>query len=221
MAVMNIKRIFTWLSFITLIGLVIWGLIAAEQKSKRENEGILLPDQITSTDHIWGREDALVTIVEYSDFQCPACRSYSNLINKFMDEESSTTARFVYRHFPLEQHPNAMPAAKSAEAAGKQDKFFEMYKILFERQPDWENSKDAKSIFITYAEELGLDKEKFSSDYELPEIADRINNDYKSGVKAKVGATPTFFINGKQITNPQSYEEFKKIIGDALPESII
>ncbi len=222
---MNSKRIFIWAGFIIIVGLMVWGLVLAEKKAKKESEGILLPDQVASTDHIWGREDAPVTIVEYSDFQCPACRSYSFLIDKYMTEQdalaSSSIARFVYRHFPLGQHANAMPAAKSAEAAGKQGRFYEMYKILFEKQPDWEGSKDAKTIFINYAEGLGLDKDKFLADYDLKEIEDKINNDYKSGVKASVEATPTLFINGKKIINPQSYEEFKKLIEDSIPKSNI
>ena len=224
MAFMNVKRIFIWAGFIIIVGLIVWGLVLAEKKANREESGILLPDQVISTDHIWGREDASVTIVEYSDLQCPACRSYSFLIDKLMQEEASSTVptvRFVYRHFPLAQHTNAISAAKTAEAAGMQGKFFEMYKMLFEKQPDWENAGDAKTIFINYAESLGLDKDKFLVDYELKEIEDKINNDYKSGVKASVEATPTFFINGKKIINPQSYEEFKKLIEDSIPKSNI
>jgi protein-disulfide isomerase len=96
-----------------------------------------------------------------------------------------------------------------------------MYGILFERQSDWENSTDAKSLFLTYALELGLDKDKFHSDYDRKDFEEIINNSYRSGVKAGVQGTPTFFINGKMITNPQSYDEFKEIIKNATTKSSI
>lgn len=211
---MNLKRLLLWGAFVLVIILIIWGLIAANNKAKREEAGLLLPDQVVATDHIWGNENAPVTIVEYSDFQCPACKSYHYMIDKLMGEMGSTTVRLVYRHFPLSQHANAVPAAKASEAAGAQGKFFEMYEILFDRQSDWENSSDAKSIFVSYAEELKLDKDKFLTDFDLKDFEDVINKDYKSGVKANVTYTPTLFVNGKKIENPQSYDELKKIVDD-------
>ncbi len=222
---MNLKRIFIWLGFIIIVGLVIWGLIAADKKSKRLDKNTPLVDQVVSTDHVLGSPLAKVTIVEYSDFQCPACKAFHYLVDKFMAEQASSTAtttvRFVYRHFPLPQHGNAISSTKASEAAGAQGKFFEMYGILFERQSDWENSTDAKSLFLTYALELGLDKDKFLSDYDRKDFEEIINNSYRSGVKAGVQGTPTFFINGKMITNPQSYDEFKEIIKNATTKSSI
>lgn len=211
------KRFLTWGSFVLIIGLVIWGLIAAEKKANREGAGLLLPDQIAVTDHIRGADTASVTLVEYGDFQCPACAYSYPLIEQLINSNSSTTLRFVPRHFPLAQHSNAISAAQSAEAAGKQGKFWEMYGMLYERQKAWETSTDgknsAKNIFIGYARELGLDEEKFLADFELQEIKDKIINDQKGGIKAGVNSTPTFFVNGKKINNPQSYDEFKKAVG--------
>ena len=212
---MNTKRIFTWGGFIILIGLIIWGMIAASQKSAKEGASLPLPDQITATDHIKGNASSTVTLVEYSDFQCPACAGYFPVVEKLF-REASTTMRLVYRHFPLSQHANAIPAALASEAAGKQGKFWEMYEMLFTNHDLWENSKNAKTIFSGYAEKLGLDMNKYNLDVDSRELKDKVDTDMKGGVKAGVNSTPTFYLNGKKVQNPNGYAEFKKLIDEAL-----
>lgn len=212
---MNSKRFFMWGGFIVVIALVIWGLIAAEKKSNREQAQIAEPDVITSLDHIKGDPNAPVTLLEYGDFQCPACAQYHPLVEEVLEGVGSSTVRFVFRHFPLSQHKNAMPSSLAAEAAGDQGKFYEMYNLLYERQVDWENVQNPESIFEGYASELGLDIIKFRESMKLSENLEKINNDYKSGLNAGVKGTPTLFINGKIIENPRSYEEFKNIIEEA------
>lgn len=208
---MNMKRILTWGGFVLIIGLIIWGMIAAANKADRESAGILPVEQITETDWVRGATDSPVTIIEYSDFQCPACGMYFPLVEKLFAENSSQF-RFVYRHFPLPQHANAKVAAQAAEAAGMQGKFWEMYTMLFENQADWESLKDPKTLFTDYAKKIGIDTEKFGLDYELPDIKKKIEDNVKSGLKAGVNSTPTFYLNGKKINNPRSYDEFKKLI---------
>jgi len=218
---MNLKRIFIWGGFVVIIGLVIWGLIAAQNKAEREEAKVYLPGEVLSTDHFKGNENAKVTVVEYGDFQCPACAAYLPLVNKVFADVGSSTMRIVFRHFPLAQHVNGMPASKAAEASGKQGKFWEMHDILFENQIEWEKSPNPRIKFVEYAKALGLDIDKFSSDFDSKEVSEKINNDYKSGIAAKINATPTFFVNGEKIENPQTYEQFKKIIEDtALKASI-
>lgn len=217
----NTKRFFSWFVFIIIVALVIWGLVAAQQKAVREQAGAVLPTEIVAADHIRGSTAGTstpVTLVEYGDFQCPACGSYYPIVERVIASTSPQTLRYVFRHFPLTQHANAVPAAKASEAAGKQGKFWEMYNILYQTQADWENAADAKTIFTGYAKTLGLDITKFSADFDSKAVMDIINNDYKGGAAAGINATPTFFINGKQITNPQSYDEFKKDIDNAVPK---
>ncbi len=216
---MNTKRYLTWGIFGVIVILIIWGLIAAEQKASREIASVPLPSEIVSTDHIKGNPNGSVTLVEYSDFQCPACKSYFPLVEQLVGEFGSTTLRFVYRHFPLPQHPNAVPAAEASEAAAKQGKFWEMYKVLFEKQENWETSGDAKSIFITYAQDLGLDVEKFTADMNSEEVKELVNTSFLSGKKADIQATPTFYLNGKSIVTPQTYDEFKTLIQNASATS--
>lgn len=211
---MNTKRILTWGAFIIVVGLITWGMIAAANKAERESTGIASVEQITEDDWVKGATSSPLVLIEYSDFQCPACGLFFPVIEKLI-KENSDKVRLVYRHFPLLQHTNATPAARAAEAAGMQGKFWEMYESLFNNQENWEGSTDVSLIFNTYAQNLGLDMVKYKADYESQTIKDKINDHVKSGVKAKVDSTPTFYLNGKKIKNPQTYEEFKKLIEDA------
>ncbi len=215
---MTSKRIITWASFIIIIGLIIWGLIAAQIKNNREQELAALPGEVVATDHIKGSEGVPVTVVEYGDFQCPACAQYYPIVEQVFSELGTSTARLVFRHFPLQQHANAIPAAHASEAASNQGKFWEMYSMLYEKQEEWQGLTDPKETFVSYAKLLGLDTVKFASDMELPETAERVLTDYRGGVSAKVGGTPTFFVNGKQIVTPQSYEQFKELLQKTASE---
>ncbi len=141
-----------------------------------------------------GNIDAKVVVIEYSDFQCPACGSAynyaKNTINEFQDE-----VRFEYRHFPLTSiHPYAFKAAVAAEAAGDQGKFWEYHDKLFENQ---DNLK--KEDLIKYAEELELDIEKFTATLEGTAKDSVVNKDIQEGISKGVNSTPSFFVNGKKI----------------------
>lgn len=210
---MNAKRILYWGGFIVIIGLMIWGLIAAANKTEKENANIAPVDKVTATDWVRGAPSSPVTLIEYSDFQCPACAAYFPVVEQLLAEVGDKVL-FVYRHFPLDQHRHAIPASQAAEAAGDQGKFWEMYKRIFETQTDWQDLADAKAVFAGYAQELKLDMAKYAVDVESKENLDKINNDLKSGIKAGVLGTPTFYLNGKKIS-PKNYEEFKKLVEDA------
>ncbi len=210
---MNTKRIFSWGAFILIIGLITWGMIAASNKAKRESSGIVSVDQVSESDWVKGATSTKITLIEYSDFQCPACGAYFPLVEKVFNEYSSKI-QFVYRHFPLTQHANAIPAAKASEAAGIQGKFWEMNAMLFTTQADWENSTSSKTIFTDYAQKIGLDLEKFDTDYESATTSERIEASLKSGLKAGVNSTPSFFLNGKKVS-PQTYEQFKTLLDEA------
>jgi protein-disulfide isomerase len=166
----------------------------------------------TNINHIKGMEDASVSLVEYSDLQCPACGVYYPVVKQIMKEFGDSMS-FEYRHFPLRTiHQNAESAALATEAAGLQGKFWEMHDILFERQKEWSNKK-GKNIFTIYAEEIGVDSLKFESDMLLNEdIKNKVENDFQSGLALSVNSTPSFFLNGVKMQNPRSYEEFRSII---------
>ncbi len=174
---------------------------------------------VSKSDHItWATDSAAKKniLVEYSDLQCPACKSFNEFIRQYIEASGSANAEipkkvtFVYRHFPLAQHAHAEQAAYAAEAAGKQGKFFEYVNLLFDKQKDWENSKDAVKKFETYAKDLGLDLNKFRKVRDSKESKDKVNADLLSGQKAEVNATPTFYLNGKKLGPINSFDEFLK-----------
>jgi protein-disulfide isomerase len=170
---------------------------------------------VTSTDHVRGKAGGKVTLVEFGDFQCPACGAYEPLVRKVLSDNKDTL-QIVFRHFPLTQiHPNALLAAKASEAAGLQGKFWEMHDMIYDRQVDWSGAMNARDLFVIYATNIGLDTKKFGDDLNSKVIEEKIQAEYKEGTRLGVQGTPTFFVNGKKIENPQSIEAFNKIIQDA------
>ena len=206
---------------IVIIG-SIFGVIKMASKSQVSDSGsnisALTISAINADENIKGDKEAKATLIEYSDFQCPACASYYPILKK-VSEDMGNQVRFAYRHFPLPQHKNAKIAATVAEAAGKQGKFWEMHDLIFQNQSDWSEEKNAAVIFAKYAQDLQLDLAKFQTDIASEEIKAKIENDYKSGVKAGVNSTPSFFLNGKKLDNPRNYDEFKNAILQALGQS--
>lgn len=192
------------------IGLIVWGLSYVWNFiNTPTGSNLPLPEasEVTDTDHAKVASDSGKILIEYSDFQCPACKQYHPIVEKLLGEHG-TKLTFVTRHFPLAQHKNAPLAARASEAAHKQGKFWEMHAMLFDRQDDWAEKGNAADIFADYAKELGLNVEQFKTDIDSQEVKDRVNADYASGVKNGVNSTPTFFYNGTKIENAKSYEDF-------------
>ena len=142
-------------------------------------------------DHILGAADAPVILLEYGDFQCPYCGAAHPEVER-VRRRMGNRLGFVYRHFPLTSlHSRAQPAAEAAEAAGAQERFWDMHDILFERQDALEDED-----LLTYAEEIGLHLQRFASDLVNGTHAPKVRQDFMSGVRSGVNGTPTFFING-------------------------
>jgi len=156
-----------------------------------------------------GPADAKVTIVEWSDFQCPFCAQAKDLIHQIL-EAYPKDVRFVFKNYPLPFHQQAMPAAKAAVAAGKQGKFFQMHDKLFENQRALSPEK-----YVEWAKEIGCDVEKFKKDMESPEVAAQITQEMKEAGEVGVRGTPSFFIDGKQPAG-RSFELYKSIIDENL-----
>jgi protein-disulfide isomerase len=170
-----------------------------------------------ATDHAKGAEagEGVVTLIEYSDFECPACSAYYPFVKELVDKR--TDVRFIYRHYPLTQiHPAAMSAAVATEAAGKQGKFWEMHDIIFDNQQNWSGQGNANGFFEKYARDLGLDMDQFMADVDDEAVQQKVLDDRASGYRAGVRGTPSFFVNGERIpSNPQSIAEFNSIIDAA------
>lgn len=172
------------------------------------------------TNHVVGPEDAKVTLIEYGDFQCPACKSYVPLVDE-IKKTYSDRIKFQFRHYPLVQiHPHAFIASRAAEAAGNQGKFYEMHDLLYENQESWSASSNPTPTFEAFARQLELDIEKFKADMNSAAIAAAINADVKEAQAAGANSTPTFVLNGSKIdNNPQNLDEFKKLIDEELTKN--
>jgi len=201
---------------LAVVGVVMLG-IGSIRNSPTGNSTLSTP--ITAADWSQGKIGSKVVLVEYSDFQCPACGAYYPIVKKLV-QEFGDRIQMVYRNFPLSTiHVNAERAARAAESAGLQGKFWEMHDMLFENQTRWATAGNSLDLFTQYALSLGLDKSKFTGDFSSNAVRDAVNSDYESGLKSGVNGTPTFFINGKKIENPNSYDDFKILIQNAVSQT--
>jgi protein-disulfide isomerase len=158
----------------------------------------------------FGPADAKVTLVEFSDFQCPYC-SRAATVAKKIKEKYGTKVRFVFRQFPLSFHQNANGAAAAALAAHAQGKFWELHDKMFENQ-----EKLDKASLEGFAKEVGLDVAKFKKAVDAQEVKDRIKADMDLGAEVVVQGTPTLFLNGKRVSNPTDFDEVAKSIDTLL-----
>lgn len=169
-----------------------------------------------ATNHVSGSNSTGVRLVEYGDFECEFCGRYYSLVEQ-VKEKYKDKIEFQFRNLPLIQiHKNAFAAARAAEAADKQGKYWEMYNLLFQNQTSWASAEDAKPIFEQYATQLGLNIEKFRTDAASTTTNEIINADIAEFKKTKEQmSTPTFFLDGKKI-EPKSVDEFSKLIDEAI-----
>jgi len=164
----------------------------------------------TLTQHIEGQGKAKVTLVEYGDYQCPFCGEYFPAV-KQVQAQFSQQIFFQFRNFPLTSlHQNAFAAARAAEAAALQNKFWEMHDALYETQTQWSGAGDPTSFFDQYATQLGLNLTQFKQDYASGKVNDLINADTAEGNKLNVQGTPTFFLDGKALNSSQLIDSSSK-----------
>jgi protein-disulfide isomerase len=162
-------------------------------------EAVLTMPVTEGRDHIQGPADAPVTLVQYGDYECPYCGAAYPII-KEVQTRMGDRLRFVFRNFPITtSHPHAELAAEAAEAADSQGKFWEMHDLLYENQRRLRD-QDLRA----YAEQLGLDVELFDKEIAEHIHAERVHEDFMSGVRSGVNGTPTFYINGAR--HDDSYE---------------
>ncbi len=207
------KRIIIALIVILGIGGLVW---YGATRPKTSTGDILT---IAADDWMKGDKNAKVTLIEYLDFECEACGAYHPAI-KQLENDFGSDFNLVVRYFPLPGHKNGLTAALAAEAAGQQGKFWEMHNKLFENQKDWGERQAADSkIFERYAQDIGLDIEKFKTDVNSQSVKERVERDRQAARKLNLSGTPSFFLNGEKIQNPRNYEEFKSVIEKAITSS--
>lgn len=172
---------------------------------------------VQGSSNYYGNMGSAVSLTEFVDFQCEACYSYYPYV-KQLKEQYKDKVKFQVRYFPITSgHQFAFQAARSAEAAARQDKFWEMHDKLFEGQKTWEQVKDPQQFFDQYAQDIGLNMEKFKADRTSSGVAAVINKDLEDVKKIDASGTPTFVLNGKKIENPgPSFEALSKVVDNAL-----
>jgi len=165
---------------------------------------------------IKGPENAKVTIVEFSDFQCGGCAAAYPIIKQVQAANPDQVA-VIYRHYPLTQiHPYAQLAAQAAEAAGEQGKFWEMHDRLFDQQTTWaalRSQDDVLALFSEYAQEFGIDKNAFMEKIQLDQVKQNVADDVSSGTRLNVDSTPTIYLNGQKVTAPA---QLSQLVADLL-----
>lgn len=196
----------TW-TIVGVIAVVLLGasFVYSNQIAQQANEGVEF------SAHIKGNPDAPTKLVEYSDFQCPACAQAFPVVQQLLEEHGDKIS-FEYKHFPLFSiHPHAVPAARAAEAAGQQGQFFAMHDKLFEEQSVWSNAASPNVYFEQYAEELELDMKLFKRHLNASVIDDKINDEFNEARELGFTGTPSFMLNGQRLQF-SSYDEFIELV---------
>jgi protein-disulfide isomerase len=189
-----------------LIGGSVW---YSSSVSEKYNDGVEVKA------HSKGGENAAVILVEYSDFQCPACGAFQPVLNEVLAQYGDKI-KFEYKHYPLVQiHPFAEPAARAAEAAGQQGKFFEFADVLFAKQADWSKGSNPTGFFTRYATELGLDMDLFAKHQKSSLLSDNIKANMMEARGLGLTGTPSFYLNGVKMEN-KTFDEFKAQIEAAV-----
>lgn len=202
-----------WIIFsVIVIGLLVALVVASQNANPKINVTNVNENTILSAaeasgniaDHVYGNKDAKVILIEYGDYQCPACGSaHPNL--KTITEEYKDQIAFVFRNYPLTtKHPNARAGSAAAEAAGLQDKYWEMSNYLYEHQDEWSplaGGTEVTNKLVSYAETLGLDTAKFSTDMASEAVNQKISFDQALGKKINVDSTPTIYLDNTKLDN--------------------
>lgn len=216
------NRMFFW----AIVGIIIAGSIVVVVKGGSSSDGsdkseplsgdaLELNTTVRDDDWTKGSDKNEVVLVEYSDFQCPACGQTAPVVRDLMDEFGNHIT-FVYRHNPLQSiHANAYDGARASEAAGIQGEFWAMHDKLFEEQGTWSDVSDPQELFVSYADDLGLDADQFETDYNSGAVEDAVDSDIEMGRTSGVNSTPSFFLNGTRL-QPSGYEAFRAILREEL-----
>lgn len=211
--------------FLAILGVILAvfvGVVVFQGSGKKTSTSNAQP-----TNHVEGNLNSKVTLLEYGDYECPACESFYPTVQA-IQQKYNATVKFQFRNLPLSQiHPNAIAGARAAEAADLQGKFWQMHDALYTATnwQQWSTSSNPDPYFWVYAQQLGLNVVKFKTDFASSAVNDRINADLAAFAKTgKPEATPTFFLNGTYIdngslldsNNQPSVAAFSKVIDDAL-----
>ncbi len=196
---------------VILVILLIFGGVLLFKGGKKNN---IVPP----TNHVMGTTKNNVTLLEYGDYECPACERYYPIVKEVVAKYQDRI-QFQFRNLPLNQiHPNAYAGARAAEAAALQNKFWQMHDALYDYQSTWSVASDPKPYLDDYAKQLGLNVTQFDTDFGGQHVNDLINADLNAFNKTgDTIETPTFYLNGKHINPAASLDDFQKLLDAVLP----
>ncbi|HEY9382286.1 MAG TPA: thioredoxin domain-containing protein [Gemmatimonadales bacterium] len=208
--------------FYLVLGAVALAGIAALVYQVRKPKAVSIPANVTvlTADtagfrgYLVGSDSALIEISEYADYQCPACQVFETIQFPAVREQLIATGkvRWRYRDFPLEMHPNARVAAHAAACAEEQGKYWELHSAIYDRQPEWADSRNAAGILSQLAGTLGIDRGRFDTCMSSAKYAGRIQASLDEGVRLGVGSTPTFLIAGRLYPGALSSDSLRSLV---------
>lgn len=213
-----------FLAILGVIIIILGGIFAISKQSADKKSGG--SSNSLTTNHVIGQGKKGVTLIEYGDYQCPVCKIYYSPLKQVADKYNNDIY-FQFRNLPLVSiHPNSFAGARAAEAAGLQNKYWEMHDKLYENQTQWASAPNALSFFKTYAKDIGLNATQFETDYASEKVNNAINADLDAFKKTgKEMATPAFFLDGVSVpnssltdpaTNTPTLEKFSALIDAAI-----
>lgn len=206
-----VSGIIPWVGATALIGLAVIALyLFTGAAATRPSTAA----PVAASDITFGPAGTRVTVIEYSDFQCPFCAEYATWMRQ-LREKYGDRVRFVFRNFPLAKHRWATLAARVAYAASLQGRFWEMHDLLYQRQDEWANSADPRPLFESYARSLGLDVQRFRDDADAQSALEFVKRQAAEGQTAGVTHTPWFVVNGESVL-PRSLGQFERLIEERL-----
>lgn len=185
------------------------------------NASLLIPQNayITSGfangEYLPASSSASATLVEFGDYECPACGVYSPFIQQLLTDFAGKF-NYVFRNYPLTQHVNAPVSSYAVEAAGLQGKFWQMHEKVYATQADWASLSDPTSVFVSYAKNLNLDVNKFTVDMNSSVVKNKVQNDLNDGNTIGITETPSFFLNGQKISLSGTYDQLKNLMQGAI-----
>lgn len=203
---------------ILFVAAVVWFVFF----NSNSNNSVINDPALVGNGQAKGNPEAKVTVVEFSDFQCPACGTAFPATQQVF-EQYKDRIRFVYRHFPLTGlHPFAISAAEASECASDQQQFWEMHDALFQQQSNWtatQSLDQAKQNIRAIAQQLGLTMQSFDQCLSSRQKLSKVQEDMDAAIRFSVNSTPTFFINGKKVTGAIPVEQFSQEIEAALAKA--
>ncbi len=197
---------------VVLAAVLILGGIVIFSKHSSSSSGPANID--TQTGEKLGSDSAKVKIVEFSDFQCPACKAAAQPLRDAV-AKNSTDVQLIYRYFPLPIHKNGKISARAGAAAAKQGKFWQMFDLLFQTQDEWSSQTDPANTFVILAKQLNLNADQYKTDLNSDELKKKVDDDSSYALSLSTDQTPTFYINGKKVVGVQTLENWQQLIDDA------